>query len=354
MKRREGKSIIEFGVGLVFIGLMVRWLFKSLYFRCVPGLTLDQSNLLLWGIWLLVIVLGLFLTPGRGRTWLALLNLANAPASLYFLIAYRHIYPRFAAVIWSILLLIVVGYSVIVIIACCQDLRAGKHIGRIGKFLRFYFYRLGMMIGCVLTVLFIGLYFRGLFGSPLLKPQVEASDPKVNERVISDEMETILLLQAHLWEDLTPRERLDVLQTVANIEAGYLGLPHELNVTSEILEENILGVYRDNTHSICVSADYLVSESALLMLHALTHEAYHAYEHRLVDVYDQMDPQAQELLIFDHIRSYKEEFRDYVDPKDDLIWYLYQRVELDSDYYADIAVERYYQAIEEYLNPEEP
>ena len=60
-------------------------------------------------------------------------------------------------------------------------------------------------------------------------------------------MDTILLLQEDEWEKLSAQERLDVLQTVANIEQRYLGLPNELNVGVANLDADILGYYTDQT-----------------------------------------------------------------------------------------------------------
>ena len=79
-------------------------------------------------------------------------------------------------------------------------------------------------------------------------------------------------------------DRIDVLQTVADIEAAYWGLPHKLTVITSRTAEHILGHYIDQTHTITIDTNHLQQGNSSDILETLTHEAYHAYEYRLADV----------------------------------------------------------------------
>ena len=69
------------------------------------------------------------------------------------------------------------------------------------------------------------------FGSSLLQPEVIATTYKeAGEQTINNYIESVLMLQKKLWVDLSVPERLNILQTVANIERRLFGIPHELNV----------------------------------------------------------------------------------------------------------------------------
>lgn len=186
-----------------------------------------------------------------------------------------------------------------------------------------------------------------------MDPVTVATDPKVNNQKISNNIDTILLLREEEWEKLSVQERLNVLQTVANIEATYLGLPHELNVTVKALDENTQGHYDDSTYTIAINVDHISEDSAEALVETVAHEAYHAYERRLVDLYYSADSQERNLLLFGRIEEYRDNFDNYIDGNEDLLGYATQAVELDSIKYAIAAVVDYYDAIEEYLNPTE-
>lgn len=133
-----------------------------------------------------------------------------------------------------------------------------------------------------------------LFGSSLLKSDVRpATKTNLSEQTIANNMDTILLLQEDEWEKLSAQERLDVLQTVANIEQRYLGLPNELNVGVANLDADILGYYTDKTHEIIVSADSLLYDSPWEVLDTICHEAYHSYQYRLVEALNGADENRQ-------------------------------------------------------------
>ena len=81
---------------------------------------------------------------------------------------------------------------------------------------------------CAMVILGIGT----LVGSSILQPTVIATTYKESdEQTIENNIDVVLQLQEDVWDDLSAQERLDILQTIANIERRYLGIPHELNVS---------------------------------------------------------------------------------------------------------------------------
>jgi hypothetical protein len=115
-------------------------------------------------------------------------------------------------------------------------------------------------------------------------------------------------------------------------------------------EESLLGYYNDDTHCITICTDHLLRDHPRSVLLTLTHEAYHAYEHRLVDLFDSLSPQDRELLLFNRVQTYKQEFANYNDGSDDYFGYFFQRVEQDSDSYSTAAADRYYEVLENYIS----
>lgn len=156
-------------------------------------------------------------------------------------------------------------------------------------------------------------------------------------------------LDEDTWVQLSSREKLDVLQTVANIEARYFGLPHALNVISGNLEHNILACYNDQMHLITIDLHHLEYDSARSVLKSLCHEARHAYQHRLCDVYDGAAETQKTLLLFRSVQCFQQEFSNYVEGSDDPTGYYTQQCETDARAYADEATADYYARIHAYL-----
>ena len=205
---------------------------------------------------------------------------------------------------------------------------------------------IGTTAGLSLLVFLVGVTF-GVSG---FKPNAKVTEPTRQTETIANNIDTVCQLQEEEWETMSVQERLDVLQVIANIEASYLGLPHELNVFSAVMDETTGGYYTDATHSICINLEALSYGTAHEVLDTLAHEAYHAYEHRLVDLYEDVSPQQQKLLLFSTIAEYRFEFENYIDGDEDLYGYATQEIEMDCRRYAMFAVEDYYTKIEEHIN----
>lgn len=200
-------------------------------------------------------------------------------------------------------------------------------------------------------VLIIPLMVRVFVGHGILKSSIKpVTGYSVENRMLEDSMDLLLLLQEDKWSELDVKARLSVLQTVANIERGYLGISHELIVVSGSLKENILAQYEDATHTIIISLDLLERGSAHDALEGISHECEHAYQARLVEAYENADEKSQKFRLFDKAKVYKSENESYQDGTLDYEAYYFQEKEADARSYSKEAVEYYYRIIDEYLN----
>ena len=173
----------------------------------------------------------------------------------------------------------------------------------------------------------------------------------LEQDTIKNNVDILDQLWPNQWEKLSLSEKASVLQVVANIERTYLGLPHELRVKTDILDDDTLGSYNRISHQITVDAAYLEDESPEEILGTIAHECYHAYQHMLVDLYIDSDERYKELQIFYDVRKYAEEFSSYEDggiDNENFHKYYIQSVEIDARNYAVDAVDDYYAKLEEY------
>lgn len=203
----------------------------------------------------------------------------------------------------------------------------------------------------ILTIVAITMGILNLFGFGILRPAA-ASVAKIDNTdswTIANNIETLALLRENEWVLLSPQEKLNVLQVVANNEANYLGL-HELTVVASNLHENTLADYNDNEHLITLDINHLYYGSPSDVLDSVLHESRHGYQYRLIELYLSTDRSLQSLRLFNETEVYISEFADYADGEDEDTWveYYTQQCERDAREYAAQGVQEYYARINEY------
>ena len=342
-----------FGAELIWWGLIVAYMYRTAAFKSIPGLSRDQSNWLFWGIWSLCILAGILCTPKGKRGSLSVFASTGTPVAIYLMLSYFKLYKTTFSVALAATGAALFFYIILVVTVNWQDIRSGKFNGGLFRFFSGLAHK-GRMIVCLgLSMIFLVFYLNLFFGAPLMDSTTLATDPKANDQKISNNKDTILLLQEEKWSTLSVQQRLEVLQTVANIEATYLGLPHELNVVIEAMDDITDGHYNDGTHTIAINPDHIAADSGEELVETVAHEAFHAYEHRLVDLYNSTGSTERNLMLFNRIAEYKDNFDNYIQGSEDIDGYRIQPVETDSVRYSISAVSDYFDAIDEYLNPEE-
>lgn len=337
----------------IFWGIISMIWFNNILFRSIEGLTFNQSRIFLWFALALSVAAGIAFTWKKRRNNLSLFVNIIMPYELYSLISYRHTAPVLAWSLVAVSLLLSITYVVLILKPKIRAKARKEAIIRARLIRSFLGSR--TVTACCLSVMILVLGVSSFFGilcfSPSTNPTKRTSSQEVT---IANNLKVVSQLEEEKWSILSTAEKLNTLQTVANIEVYYLGLPHELNVIIGPLPENTLACYNDRTHEITISIDHLEADSAHDTLDSLCHEARHAYQHRLCDVYDSVSDEQRELLVFYNIQMFKQEFSSYVDGKEDALGYYFQWCESDARSYAQESVIDYYSKIETYLEKEAP
>ena len=198
---------------------------------------------------------------------------------------------------------------------------------------------------CVMAI----IAFNSVFSGFPLRSKVEAT---VNDQsqTIANCMDTLVLLENSRCQKLSEKEKIDVMQVIANIEQRYLGVPHELIVIASELEPETRGDYTNVSHIIRINRKYLNEGDPFDLVGTVAHEAYHAYEHSLVELYEQAPKGMKSLSIFRDAVIYMKEFSDYRDASDNYDEYYDQMCERDARHYADYSKKDYRDRIFAYLN----
>lgn len=349
MKDKSTKTLGEYWFDcLLYLVISWAW-YDVLLFRCLPGMTCADSKSVLWAMIVVSVLLCSFVLYRKMRTnWTLSIALA-IPFGLYTVIAYRQTMGKWMLIVLFIATSLTIAYSAFLIT------RKSKNCWSLRKVIKLRIHRCCyvMQSSLAVTLIFvIGIIgFQGVFGDNIINSSIAATTNKQSpSQTISNNIDTVLLLQEEKWKKLTTQKRLDVLQTVANIEAHYLGLPNELNVDAANLGEYTLACYNDRTHTISIDLNHLENDSVYDILDSCCHEAYHSYQHRLVDAYNAADESSRELRIYKSATQYNQEFNNYIDGNSDFCLYYYQSCEMDARDYAEEAVSDYYKRINEFLD----
>ncbi len=166
---------------------------------------------------------------------------------------------------------------------------------------------------------------------------------------LANNIEEISKLHPDQWEKLNLQEKVDVLETVMYCEANSLGIPHPLELKVDNMGEYTLGSYDDDKKVIRLDRQHISQDSSKEILNSLCHEVYHCAQHRMVDLYQELEPQQRKLFVFRKADAYLENMTHYISPGEDLEGYYKQQMERDARKYGDDSAEEYLWMINYYL-----
>lgn len=347
MKDKSSMGLGEyFFYCMVYMGISMVW-YKNLLFRCLQGRTYSESKIVLWVMIGFSIVICAFFLYRRMRTgWTVAISLV-VPFGLYTVFAYMKTFSNWIPIFLISAVVLSVAYSAYLL---TRKIKSHRYKSKIIKFRIQRCCKMFLSIStAVLVIIMTTIAVRGMFGDNIMTSSVSATNKCDPPQTISNNIDKVLLLQEEEWEKLTTQKRLDVLQTIANVEAHYLGLPNELNVGVSNLKENTLASYDDRTHTISFDLDHIENDSVYEVLNSCCHEARHSFQHRLVDLYNIIDEDYKELGIFQSVPQYDQEFNGSINSDNDIYSYYEQHCEIDARNYADDAVDDYYNKINDYI-----
>lgn len=351
MRNRNVFGHLEYVWNNFYLSVLLFVLYRNILFCPVFGLSYTASMVILALSVTLNMVLGVFLTLRRRRNCTSLLCNLALSYGVYFIVSFWSGLRSKFLVAGAVALIAAALYCLLVLANFIQDRHTSAGKATRWQWISSCLLSCRTLVSVVLAFLLITTAIKPLFGLPLVDSNgntVLSSTTDVSKKTIEKNMDTLLLLQQEQWSKLDTPARLAVMQTVGDIEANYLGI-QALPIHAELLGENTLGQYNASERTVALNIDHLTNANAETMLLTVCHELYHAYQHRLVDLYSAMDEETKALLLFRDAACYKDEFENYIHGEDDFENYAAQWCEIDSDDYARSAAGRYYSSIHDYL-----
>ena len=351
MKDHSTMTTFEFLLSIAWKYVIGYIWYKNLLFRVLPHRDVYDSLQLLLIMMLVSVVCFIIVMNRRKNGWSATACFVF-PFGLYTMLTYSITSALFIRVVAVASILLSLVYSILLFT------RKIKQRGKIArrKVLQSRLSRCMYSASCIMTVgmlfLMVGIGWNGYFGTGLVTSSVEAEalhqDIK-DEDTMEANMDAVLKLQPTVWENLNTHERIDVLQTVCNVETHYLGLNDPLTVQGDNLSPYTLGAYSDAQRLIRINLDHVENDPVKDVLSTILHEIHHSYEHRLADVFDNISPEYRDLRLFKDAVHYSQEVDDYINPRDDYYGYMTQRLEMDGETYAELGVQEYYTRIADWV-----
>ena len=316
--------------------------YRSLLFRNLEGKSYADSKMTLWILVIALVAIGVLITIKKQRNAVSFVTASLLPYGIYALLTYYIYRKTLVRATFAVCAVLVAFYIISV-----AKMRVKGEDGSKKK-LAMTIRATRIIISAGFLVLLFQLMITRLFGGSLVTSGIHAV-PGKDAPTIGESMSALVRLSDETWPQLDINDRIDLLQMIANIEAGRLGLPNELNVEGDnIQEEDTYSYYLDDTRKIVVSLDVIMRNTANQALEAVLHEAYHSYQHRLMDAFSQVDDDLKNLMIFDDAISYIDEFENYSDGNGDYFKYFYQDCEEDARDYAYAHIDDYFSRVERY------
>lgn len=122
-----------------------------------------------------------------------------------------------------------------------------------------------------------------------------------------------------------------------------------MSVAADTLEEWHEGYYDDRQHLIIVNYDSLLNHTGEELTDTVVHEARHAFQHRVVDAYDEISDDLKPLLLFNSSREYKYNFENYENGSEEFSSYYRQECEEDARLYSEYMTDYLFGLIDSYL-----
>ena len=348
MKRNNTLTKSEFFLEHLFWVVVTWLLYKNILFRCVGNYSFTESKIIFLLVLGMACILGILCNIKKDRNDFSVFFNIVTGYGLYTVLTYFQIQRNLIITVLSITV------SISIIIGCYIMQRKIKRRNYFRKTIRSVIVTIvgatQRIIGLGFLVILIVTGGNFLFGSSIIQSSVKPSDTAdTYDQLLSESAETIALLDENVWTSLTVQEKTGALQIYANLERSYLGISNELNVcVANLEEEGLWGYYDDSTHEIVIDMDLLLNGSAQDALQCLVHETFHSFEHRMVDLYKEIDSSNKNLWIFRKVNIYAEEFAHYNDGEDAYSDYYEQQCEIDARDYAEERVKFYEDLINQF------
>lgn len=325
----------------------------------VPIAYLEQSLIRLIVCMILSNVIGIVFTYSHARSYINVAIDVITGMGVYTVLTIGNYLSGFVKCFAMVSIIItVLGIALIVL----RNKKKGNNvklitIRKLLKCVRLIHRNVGIFAVVMLIVLPISFHF--VKEDKLLNKNILVNQIYGDEYCLKENIDTIKLIRDNdTFQSLNYQQKCEVIEAVLRCEGRFLGLC-EFDIVFEDLPDSTLGQYNHWKRQITINAKQIrdgnmLGGSSEEILNTCLHEARHAYQCLLLELYVNATPEQRNLYVFtslgvgdwideiDHENSSFEGIEEYMD-------YLGQEMEIDARDYAEREVLAYYSAIDELM-----
>lgn len=330
--------------------LLVFLWFRSLLFRCMPDCTYTESLVGFFIISVCVMAVGIMVSWYRNRNYINVIENILLSWGVFVCITYMELYRE--RITYTLLVVASISFILSIFVLFRKIKRKDKRkkimIRRIGNMAALW--KRNSALAMLIIMVPVGI--SSLLYGTVLNSKVDVVKVYGDEHGLKANIEVIADIEPSRWTELNIQEKLNVCQKIVNCEARYCGLSHEISVGTDDLSYGTLAYYSDSTHQVVIDMSHLENSYSYDVLKTLVHEVHHAYQHEQVELYQKLDEDERNLLMFYDASVYMEEFADYEDGNENFYAYYTQLAEIHAREAGETESLEYIEAINEYLGIE--
>ena len=236
----------------------------------------------------------------------------------------------------------------------CKNTRRRAVIIIIVKRIRKCLYASSLIMEISMLLLIFSIGLKSYLGTGVITASSPSAVQGTNdvEETFDENKDVIMKLFPFYWERLTTQERVDVMQSICDIETNFLGIKEGITVQSDPLSPSTLGSYSDSQKRIKINLNHIETDPPKEILSILLHEVFHSCENNLAELYNSVPLEFRNLYLLRDASYYAQETVSYISFEEDPEGYKNQRLELDANQYAEVEVQKYFDYIEVLLEKE--
>lgn len=344
-----------------FVCLLIRkiiiafiW-YRTFVYRVLPGYSREASIRTLTIMMALALFFVLMISDGE-RNSLNANSIIVLALGLYTIKSYSVSFKCLIKTLMSIAIFLSLCYSVLVFKQKinCKNMQRRAVIIIIVKRIRKCLYASSLIMEIFMLLLIFSIGLKSYLGTGVvtasLQPAVQVTDNV--ENTFDKNKDVIMKLFPFYWGRLSTQKRVDVLQSICDIETSFLGIREGITVQSNPLSPSTLGSYSDSKKRIKINLNHIETDPPREILSTLLHEVYHSCENNLAELYNSVPLEFRNLYLLRDAAYYAQETVSYISFEEDPEGYKNQRLELDANQYAEVEVQKYFDYIEEILEKE--
>ncbi len=146
----------------------------------------------------------------------------------------------------------------------------------------------------------------------VMSPYVDSMEEQFELDIyVFQNMPIISKLSGTYWGDLSLEEKKEIGEIIISAELKRYGMQDDVELKFELLDGDVLGSYNLRQNSIVIDTEHVTNGEGYDYLNTLLHQMAHLYQMKMIELYDSVTPEQQQLLIFRDARIYAAELRTY-------------------------------------------